>query len=465
MKRDIQAQVDSLIGMENVKKFFKEMEMSVKFVENGGDPKVLQTSLNLQLTGNPGTGKTTVARLIARYLHAHGVLPRDAFIERNALVLKGQFVGQTAPTVVEAVRDAMGGCLFIDEAYALADRGGDKFSGEVVRTLLTEVENHRTGLLVVLAGYSDKMDQLMDSDPGLRRRFSLVLELEDYSPEALAKICEKAAADRFKLTFAPGLREMLAHHIFKVHGAEIGQHNGGLAVTLAERAFRRLAMRLGAMEDAGGVINSSASTVLLPEDFGIRPSVAATPAEASAGPSERPKRAGAEDAKSRGQQLPQVKRFRSGWREVVGTLAKDLAAELLSGVEALGAELEAEDDDGSATGPSRAGAGPSQNERGKAIAKQLAKSKEKEKETPKEEEELPQQEGERVIEEVSTKDALEHLGLCPASFEWYEISPANPPEANCGICHYKLSDGYRCGGGTHFVCMGCIDAYKTTERP
>jgi len=128
-------------------------------------------------------------------------------------VLKGQFVGQTAPTVVEAVRDAMGGCLFIDEAYALADRGGDKFSGELVRTLLTEVENHRTGLLVVLAGYADKMDLLMDSDPGLRRRFSLVLQLADYSPEELAEICEKVAYDRFKLTFAPGLRIALAAHV------------------------------------------------------------------------------------------------------------------------------------------------------------------------------------------------------------------------------------------------------------
>merc|ERR1712050_258454 len=102
---------------------------------------------------------------------------------------------------------------FIDEAYALADRGGDKFSGEVVRTLLTEVENHRTGLLVVLAGYADKMDVLMDSDPGLRRRFSMVLHLEDYSPDELSEICEHAAADRFKLTFSPALRGELANHI------------------------------------------------------------------------------------------------------------------------------------------------------------------------------------------------------------------------------------------------------------
>ncbi|CAE7177926.1 spoVK, partial [Symbiodinium pilosum] len=243
LRKRVQQEVERLTGMANVKDFFAELSRTVAFVERGGDPRVLQTSLNLRLTGNPGTGKTTVARLIGRYLYAHGVLPRDTFVERNALALKGQFVGQTAPTVAEAVRDAMGGCLFIDEAYALADRGGDKFSGEVIRTLLTEVENHRTGLLVVLAGYADKMDVLMDSDPGLRRRFSLVLQLEDYSAEELAEICEHAAQDRFNLSFAPGLRGSLATHIRQQHGAEISQHNGGLAVTLAERAFRRLATR------------------------------------------------------------------------------------------------------------------------------------------------------------------------------------------------------------------------------
>lgn len=112
LRQQVQAEVQRLTGMANVKTFFQEMGRTVAFVERGGDPRVLQTSLNLRLTGNPGTGKTTVARLIGRYLYAHGVLPRDAFVERNALALKGQFVGQTAPTVVEAVRDAMGGCLF-----------------------------------------------------------------------------------------------------------------------------------------------------------------------------------------------------------------------------------------------------------------------------------------------------------------------------------------------------------------
>ncbi|CAK0815826.1 unnamed protein product [Prorocentrum cordatum] len=344
LRRAVRLQVEKLTGMDNVKAFFQEMSRTVSFVERGGDPRVLQTSLNLRLTGNPGTGKTTVARLIGRFLYAHGVLPRDTFVERNALALKGQFVGQTAPTVVEAVRDAMGGCLFIDEAYALMDRGGDKFSGEVVRTLLTEVENHRTGLLVVLAGYADKMDVLMDSDPGLRRRFAMHLQLQDYSPEQLAEICENAAADRFKLRFAPGLGAQLADHIRRRHGHEVGQHNGGLAVTLAEGAFRRLATRLG---DPGGssALGGEASQQLLPEDFGIGigddpapPAGAAAAAPTGAAPAAQDGRRerAPPDLERRGAKRGRAARM----EETVGALARSLAAELVRAVRAEDGERE-----------------------------------------------------------------------------------------------------------------------------
>lgn len=93
----------------------------------------------------------------------------------------------------------------------------------------------------------------------------------------------------------------------------------------------------------------------------------------------------------------------------------------------------------------------------------VAKGKEREKEKPtvKEEEAVPIQEGEKVVEEMSTLDALDQLGLCPANFEWFELSIADPPNENCGLCHYRLDGGYRCGGGTHYVCMSCIDTYKT----
>eukprot|EP00928_Gymnodinium_smaydae_P088713 TRINITY_DN72776_c0_g1_i1.p1 TRINITY_DN72776_c0_g1~~TRINITY_DN72776_c0_g1_i1.p1 ORF type:complete len:1670 (+),score=274.26 TRINITY_DN72776_c0_g1_i1:66-5075(+) len=470
MRQMVQGEVERLTGMANVKAFFQEMARTVAFVERGGDPRVLQTSLNLRLTGNPGTGKTTVARLIGRYLYAHGVLPRDTFVERNALALKGQFVGQTAPTVIEAVRDAMGGCLFIDEAYALADRGGDKFSGEVIRTLLTEVENHRTGLLVVLAGYADKMTWLMDSDPGLRRRFSLVLHLDDYSPEELAQICERAAADRFRLTFAPGLLGLLATHIQTVHGAEVSQHNGGLAVTLAERAFRRLATRLG--DPAGSTaIGGPSARELLPEDFEIYPGRVQKGTEASAAgatssssltPAKSGRREGAQE--QRASARPSKRGKRPDVQDNVRSLARGLANELLRSLGSSGGDEDdfdyEEDDGGGGIAPS---GGP---DRERAVARAVARAKEKEKDKPREieEEKVEIKEGEKVVEEMSTLDALSCLGLCPANFEWYELNITDPPNENCGICNYRLSDGYRCGGGTHYVCMGCIDAYKTTQK-
>merc|ERR1712039_66461 len=104
------------------------------------------------------------------------------------------------------------------------------------------------------------------------------------------------------------------------------------------------------------------------------------------------------------------------------------------------------------------------DDRGKAIAKAVAKSKERQKDRPREieEERVEIKAGEKVLEDMSTLDALSCLGVCPANFEWFELNISDPPNENCGICGYKLSDGYRCGGGTHFVCMSCIDHYKTT---
>jgi len=209
---------------------------------------LLNTSLSMIITGNPGVGKTTVARLIARYLHAFGVLPRDRFVEKNGLEMKGKYVGHTTHTVKEAVADAIGGTLFLDEAYALSDSGDDGFSGEAIRTLLTEVENNRTSLLVILAGYEDKMltneDALVNADPGLNRRFATRLHLPDYSCSELADIVHKVATKNFPLRFAIKLKENLTQMIkARYKPEEIQLHNGGLAVQLAEAAFKSLAAR------------------------------------------------------------------------------------------------------------------------------------------------------------------------------------------------------------------------------
>ena len=186
--------------------------------------------MNMVLTGNPGCGKTTLARLIKRFLLAYGVLKKDVFIEANALELKGEYVGQTAPRVMSTVRSAIGGVLFLDEAYALAGESKrDCFSDEAIRTLLTEVENNRTSVMVILAGYRDKMSRLMRADPGMNRRFPNRVHLPDYTPEQLVQIAEEKASTRYNLTFGEGVQEKLQDLERKLAGelASVRAADGG----------------------------------------------------------------------------------------------------------------------------------------------------------------------------------------------------------------------------------------------
>jgi hypothetical protein len=209
------------------------------------------------------------------------VLKRDSFVERNGLELKGQFVGQTAPTVKQAIGDAMGGTLFIDEAPAIVESGGDSYSGECLRTLLTEVENNRTNLMVVLAGYKNKMDNLLATDEGLPRRFQRRLHLEDYTPAEMAQICNRVAAKRFSLAIDPQVMQAITAHLSCEYSNgpcpaqspipcgnchRVRSQNGGLAVYMVEAAFKQLAQRI---VRTGMLRNDPARLQLTVEDFGI----------------------------------------------------------------------------------------------------------------------------------------------------------------------------------------------------
>ena len=207
----------------------------------------LQTAVSVA-----GTGKTSFARLMFDFMYGYGVLQKRNFVERNALELKGSSVGSTTPKVQEAVRQAMGGCLFLDEAYALVDTGAaatghtDPFSQDAIRTLLTEVENNRGNLMVVLAGYKDKIQRLMRADPGLPSRFPKSLHLSDYSAAELAQVCTLVAKKRFNLVLADGLEDRLAKHIADYYPFQIPEQNARLAVNLVEAAVEKQMDRLGA---------------------------------------------------------------------------------------------------------------------------------------------------------------------------------------------------------------------------
>ena len=189
---ELLAELDGLCGLEQVKQDVKSLINLVKvrrLREEAGLP-VPPMSLHLVFLGNPGTGKTTVARLLARLYHAIGVLPKGQLVEVDRSGLVAGFVGQTALKTQEVLQSALGGVLFLDEAYALAPASPTDYGREAIEVLLKGMEDHRKDLVVIVAGYSQLMEKFIHSNPGLESRFNKYFYFEDYDGAQLFTILQ-----------------------------------------------------------------------------------------------------------------------------------------------------------------------------------------------------------------------------------------------------------------------------------
>ncbi len=245
------AELDELVGLESVKAEVTKLASFIKISEarRKAGLKVPSMSYHMVFTGNPGTGKTTVARIMAKIFRSLGVLKKGHLIETDRSGLVAGYVGQTAKQTNDIIDNALDGILFIDEAYALAEDGGKGYGGEAIATLLKRMEDDRDRLIVVVAGYTDEMKTFIDANPGLKSRFNRYIEFQDYSAEELAEMFRRRAKKN-QYTLAPDIATNLVpalRVLTRKRDRQFG--NGRFVRNLFEKSVERQAVRLAAAKN------------------------------------------------------------------------------------------------------------------------------------------------------------------------------------------------------------------------
>lgn len=238
--------MDNLIGLEKVKELVKEFIafLQVQKIRRQYGLKSQPVVLHMIFKGNPGTGKTTMARLIGKIFKELGFLENGKLIEGERADLVGEYIGHTAIKTKKLIQKALGGVLFIDEAYSLA-RGGEKdFGKEAIDTMVKAMEDYKDRLVIILAGYREEMDYFLESNPGLRSRFAIQLDFPDYTIDELVKIAEMMFKEREYI-----LDKESKHYIYRVLTQmrnQDGRNNGNARTVrnLVERAIRHQARRI-----------------------------------------------------------------------------------------------------------------------------------------------------------------------------------------------------------------------------
>ncbi len=245
------AELDKLIGLAEIKHEVRSLTNFLKLQQKRTAAGLPETDISLHMvfTGNPGTGKTTVARIVGKIYRALGVLEKGHLVETDRSGLVAEYAGQTGPKTNKKIDESIGGILFIDEAYSLvAGRSEDPYGHEAVQALLKRAEDDRDELVVILAGYPDEMAELLASNPGLSSRFNRQLHFVDYTPLELSGIfglfCRK---NHYNLTPEARLKviQWLTWH-YNRRDRHFG--NGRAARNLFEQAIRNMANRLSSLE-------------------------------------------------------------------------------------------------------------------------------------------------------------------------------------------------------------------------
>jgi SpoVK/Ycf46/Vps4 family AAA+-type ATPase len=246
---ELMAELDELVGLQSVKdevaRLTSLLQIQALRAERG--LPTVEASHHLVFTGNPGTGKTTVARLLSQIYRTVGVVSRGHLVETDRSTLVAGFVGQTAPKTLAALESALGGMLLIDEAYSLARGGDDDFGREAIDTLVKFMEDHREDIGIVAAGYPAEMRAFVETNPGLESRFTRTISFADYSDDELVTIFDRLGEKNYYTPSEDAITKLRALLAAQPRGRGFG--NARFIRNVFEEAVGRQAHRLAALAD------------------------------------------------------------------------------------------------------------------------------------------------------------------------------------------------------------------------
>ncbi|OWZ83089.1 AAA family ATPase [Natranaerobius trueperi] len=238
--------LDRLVGLKKVKENLYEIcaYIAIQEKRNQLNLSTESQSLHMLFLGSPGTGKTTVARILGEIFKDLNHLPEGHLVEVERADLVGEYIGQTAQKTKKQINNALGGILFIDEAYSLARGGSTDFGKEAIDTLVKAMEDYKDRLVVILAGYRDEMKSFLASNPGISSRFPIQIEFSDYNSEQLLEIADKMLEERQYLLDNKARQHLLEKLKLKLSNNEPNFSNARFVRNLLEKSIRRQAIRL-----------------------------------------------------------------------------------------------------------------------------------------------------------------------------------------------------------------------------